>query len=216
MIDVITGRQGQGKTSLAYHLARREHPGVFVFDPTEAFGIGTKVYSAAELVAAGENGAQSPIVFVASGKLEEEISAFCLAVMNFQGVSVIVDEAALVSSPSWIPDDLDRLVRRSRRLELALYITAHRPQDLHGLFFSLAHYYQFFHTTNHNDVKKIREYTSDALSERVTQLAPHVFAQWSVATNDFFVNSDPRSWKVELDPKILTREAVDSGLTDDK
>jgi len=206
VIDVITGRQGQGKTSLAYHLAKREHVGVFVFDPTEAFSIGTLVYSAAELIAAGENSAPSPIVFVATGNLEKEISEFCLAVMNFRGVSVIVDEAALVSSPAYIPEDLDRLVRRSRRLEHALYLTAHRPQDLHGLFFSLAHFYQFFHTTNFNDVKKIRERTNDALAERVETLPPHVYAQWSVATNDFFVNSDPRSWKVELDPKNSKRE----------
>jgi DNA helicase HerA-like ATPase len=198
VIEVITGRMGEGKSGLAYYLARREHRGIFVFDPTEAFGIGTIVNSPSTLVEAAEKKSNVPIVYRPDGKIEEEIDRFCIAVQNFRDVSVIVDEAALVSSPHSIPDELARLVRRSRRLEIALYITAHRPQDLHGLFFSLGHNYKFFNTTFTRDLVRIAEYSSEDLAERVKGLPKHFYASWSVEQNNFFVNSDPKSWRTDI------------------
>jgi hypothetical protein len=211
-VEILTGRKGQGKTSLAYRRAKLARRGVVVFDPNAQFGIGAIVRDPALILPAmDESGTETGnlIVFQPQGDVWEGFDVFVQAVFEKREIAVLVDEAWLLGSPQRISPALDQLTRLGRTKDIDVFLTAHRPQDLNGIVFSLADSYCFFHTTHPNDLARIEHFTSAALRERVQQLGRHEFACWSVEEEKFYVNADPEGWREEILPPV-SREMAES------
>jgi DNA helicase HerA-like ATPase len=200
-IEIVTGRKGQGKTSLAYHRARLSRRGVAVFDPNAQFRIGSIVRDAACLSVAMDDPAVTLVVFQPHGEVWADFEQFQQTIFGKREIAVIVDEASLLGSPQRISPALDQLIRLGRTKDIDIFLTAHRPQDLNGIVFSLADTFCFFHTTHPRDLQRIEDFTSAELRERVQQLGPHEFACWSVEAEQFFVNTAPEGWREQIAPE---------------
>jgi hypothetical protein len=196
-IEIITGRKGLGKSSLAYHHARLDKPGVAIFDPNAQFSIG-RISSTPIQFHESLDEPGNLVVYRSIGNVWDDFADFFEIIFARRDLAVIVDEASLLGSPQKIHPDLDKLIRLGRTKELDIFLTAHRPQDLHGITFSLADSYCFFHTTHPRDLEKIESFTSAELAARVQQLAGRSFACWSVENEQFYVNTNPADWREEI------------------
>lgn len=206
-IEIVTGRKGQGKSTLAYHRARLARRGVVIFDPNFQFGIGRLVHSGPELAEALEQDL-SPVVYQPYVDVWKNFETFVAVVFTKQGISVLVDEASLLGSPQRIHPELDSLIRLGRTKELDIFLTAHRPQDLNGIVFSLADAYSFFHTTHPRDLERIEEFTNEAARLRVKELGPHQFLHWSVELESFYVNASPDGWREQIKPEAPEEDEI--------
>jgi energy-coupling factor transporter ATP-binding protein EcfA2 len=196
-IEIITGRKGQGKSVLAYHHARLARAGVAIFDPNAQFGIGR--ISSDPITFAGDlDQPGNLVVYRASGDVWNDFFDFFNVIFSRRDLAIVVDEASLLGSPQRIHPELDKLLRLGRTKGLDIFLTAHRPQDLHGITFSLADTFCFFHTTHPRDLEKIESYTSSELAARVQQLAKHQFVCWTVEAEDFYVNTNPADWRERI------------------
>jgi hypothetical protein len=200
LIEIVTGRKGEGKSSLSYHRARLARRGVAIFDPNIQFTIGAVVHDQGALLEALA-GTETPVVFQPLGDVSEGFVDFQEGIFTKRQIVALVDEASLLGSPQRIDPALDRLIRLSRTKEIDVILDAHRPQDLNGIVFSLADFYCFFHTTHPRDLERIESFTSAKARARVEQLGQHEFLCWSVATESFYVNTDPKGWREEISPE---------------
>lgn len=208
-IEIITGRLGQGKSSLAYHKARLARRGVVVFDPNFQFGNGAIVHSGPALLAALSNPEPvTPVIYQPAVDVWANFQEFADVVFTRRQIAVLVDESSLLQSPQKIHPALDSLLRLGRTRELDVFLTAHRPQDMNGIAFSLAHVYCFFHTTHPRDVERIRDFTNEAAAERVQGLPLHHFLSWSVELEEFYVNASPEGWREEIEPQSVEESEI--------
>lgn len=198
-IEIVTGRKGQGKSCLAFHHARLARAGVAIFDPNAQFSIG-RVSSDPESFEADLNETGNVVVYQAFGDVWEDFADFFRVIFERRALAILVDEASLLGSPQRIHPDLDKLLRLGRTKELDVFLTAHRPQDMHGITFSLADSLCFFHTTHPRDLDKIESYTSPEVRARVQQLTTHRFICWSVEQEKFYVNTNPADWREDIAP----------------
>lgn len=196
-IEIITGRKGQGKSGLAYHHARLARAGVAIFDPNAQFDIGL-ISSDPDSFKTSLDEPGNLVVYRAAGDVWRDFTDFFNVIFARRELAIVVDEASLLGSPQRIHPELDRLLRLGRTKELDVFLTAHRPQDLNGIAFSLADSYCFFHTTHPRDQEKIESYTSPELAERVKGLGPHEFVCWSVEAENFYVNKNPADWRERI------------------
>lgn len=212
-IEIITGRKGQGKSGLAYHHARLSRLGSAIFDPNAQFSIGIVSDDPAQFEDSLD-GESNVVVYRSAGNVEEGFAAFFECVWRRRELAVVVDEASLLGSPQRIDENLDKLIRLGRTKELDVFLTAHRPQDMNGIAFSLADSYCFFHTTHPRDLERIENFTSPECSARVRELGKHHFLCWSVEAEQFYEVTNPADWKEEIDPARETRisqEVVHNG-----
>lgn len=204
-IVLICGRRGKGKTSLAYHLASELGRGVSVFDPTEAFGIGTIVHTRAEFELALEENI-SPIVFqvvdAASRKdaIETDLLAFVESIKRIRDISVVIDETSYLQSPQWLAPALDDEVRVGRRRHHDLFLTQHRMADCNQILLELVTEFDFFQTKNPKSLERIAEYCGERVAGLVSTLGDHDFLHYDVETEQIFVNVHPESWREILAP----------------
>jgi hypothetical protein len=203
-IEIITGRKGQGKSGLAYHHARLARLGVAIFDPNAQFDLGTVSDNPADFEASLD-GEGNVVVYRSVHNVEDDFAAFFECIFRRRELAVVVDEASLLGSPQRIDENLDKLIRLGRTKELDVFLTAHRPQDMNGIAFSLADVYCFFHTTHPRDLERIENFTSPECAARVKELALHHFVCWSVEAEDFYVNTNPADWKEEIEPARETQ-----------
>jgi hypothetical protein len=212
-IEIITGRKGQGKSGLAYHHARLTRFGVAIFDPNAQFSIGRVSDNPAALEDSLDS-TENVVVYRSTHNVEDDFAAFFECIWRRRELAVVVDEASLLGSPQRIDENLDKLVRLGRTKELDIFLTAHRPQDMNGIVFSLADSYCFFHTTHPRDLERIENFTSPECAARVRELGLHQFLCWSVEAEQFYVVTNPADWKEEIFPARETRiseEVLDNG-----
>jgi hypothetical protein len=209
-IEIITGRKGQGKSVLAYHHARLARSGVAIFDPNGQFEIG-RVSSDPVSFEETLDEPGNVVVFRAAGNVWDDFDNFFTVIFARRDLAVLVDEASLLGSPQRINPSLDKLIRLGRTKGLDVFLTAHRPQDMHGICFSLADTYCFFHTTQPRDLEKIEAYTSSELANRVQQLGKHQFVCWSVEAESFYVNTNPADWR-----ETISTDRGESKRTEEK
>ena len=203
-IEIITGRKGQGKSGLAYHHARLARAGVAIFDTNAQFDIGNISWDPISFEASLDEPGNL-VTYRCAGDVWDGFSDFFNVIFQRRELAVLVDEVSLLGSPQRIHPDLDKLLRLGRTKELDVFLTAHRPQDLHGIAFSLADSFCFFHTIHPRDLEKIESYTSPEFAARVQQLATHHFACWSVEAEQFYVNTNPADWREYITPERVEK-----------
>jgi hypothetical protein len=202
---LICGRRGKGKTSLAYFQASELARGVVVFDPTEAFGIGTIVHTGEDFENALDQEI-SPVVFqVVNGAtrkdaIEEDLTAFIESIKRIRDISVLIDETSYLQSPNWIATPLDDEVRVGRRRHHDVYLTQHRMADCNGILLELVTEFNFFVTKNPKSLERIAEYCGERVAGLVSTLGEHDFLHYDVDQETVSVNVEPDFWRVDLAP----------------
>lgn len=207
MIGAFFGRRGKGKSTLAFHQAKRlDVGGVLVFDPNAQFANGP-VVETVEALAAVVNDDESPAI-LRPDHVKEDFARFSDFIwLMFQegdpanrGVAVIVDEASLLQSPQGIHDWLSKLIRMGRGRGIALLQTMHRPQDANGITLSLASDLFFFHTTKALDLDRIERETNPGVRAAVERLRGFEYLHYSIEADAHIVHRDAASWFHELKP----------------
>ena len=176
MNSLVIGRRGLGKSTLAEFLANQETDNKIIFDPNNQFKDAHFVTSDLEELKDHLEEFESDdenslfVAYVPTGEVELEWDRFAPAVWSYGDYALIIDEAHWLQKPSYINPWLSRFIRQAPRRErgdenpVDIIMTAHRPQDIHGVVLSQCDYEYLFRTTKRRDLEYIEkefEFDSD-------------------------------------------------------
>lgn len=173
MSNIITcGRREEGKTTLSMYLARRDHPGVVVFDPRGQIA-GIVVYNCDDLEAAIEEGAwkDGPIVYRDdSGEPEASFNELSSVLFPPQfplgGFSLVVDESGFLQNAHYINRNFARAIKEHptdatgpREESVTIIQNNHRLAEFNNTCKALMNELYIFQTTHPGDLKVLGEHT---------------------------------------------------------
>src|SRR5262245_1891216 len=199
------GRREQGKTTLAYWMARQVRQRV-VYDPraivTRSDGVG-RVDRAGELPAAFEALAAdrvSELVFTPGVEEERDFAIFVREVLAWprhRPVAIVFDESGIIPLES----KLFRQLLRTSPKPMSLIFTAHRPVDMPVLVRSLTDRWCVFQTKEPRDLVVLSERCSERRATVVQTLQAREFATWDDRgpNGTLRVHRDPDVWYMALD-----------------
>lgn len=194
--ELIIGRRGLGKSTLAEYRASQLNPHQIYFDPGDQFQSAVKHARTVKDFCAlldqdhdapeGFHGSDWPrsIAYVPmSEHIEDEWDKFARALWEYTGqhegaasYCLVIDEAHELQSAHQINDWLARFIRRSPRRErgdsnpVDLVQTTHNPQDLNRLTFSQVDHVYIFNMFDRRALKAISDQFGEEVSEEVKAL----------------------------------------------
>lgn len=206
MNSVICGRRKEGKSTLAYALAKKLYgEGVIIFDPRAIFS-GIRIASAEELEDALQVRAwkQGPLCYTPDTvNIEDSFEELCSVLFppHFSRTqfALVIDEAGQLQGPQYSHPALYRAVAMHPLGQIAIIQTAHRLTDFHGQSKALMDELYVFQTTHPGDLRMLLDFTGEPeLSEKVKSLPPHHCLHYSYQRNEGFRQSriinSPASW----------------------
>jgi hypothetical protein len=202
MIALCIGRKEQGKTTLGYHLAKTM-PTRIVFDPREHFFTSLCVTENA-------NGLyellddQQEIIVKPPDHYPEHFELVCEQLRAWikdnreEEFALLVDESYDVKTPDFMPPALDWLMRKTKRKQVRIIFTAHRPVDVATDIRALSDNWFIFQTTQEHDLKIIAERCGREVAEQVSTLKAREFINWDDSIGVWKKFSDSSKWYVSL------------------
>lgn len=175
-IGFVTGRKGCGKSTLVREVTR-EHRRVVIMDYVGEYG--------------GNCGALVFEGFVPSMRAlarHERARRFCLSlrivdqrdalqalavVYELRDVLLVVEEASWLCSPSYLPHELQQLVRLGRHREISQLYVAQRPVMVHRDVTSQADWIASFQQHGERDVRYLEDSVLADRAELVRELRPY-------------------------------------------
>jgi len=205
MIIVIIGFTGQGKSTLALHLARRADTRV-IFDPRTQFtgynvlpdaaGLYSLLDTEAEIIVQPGRGRDVGIVF------DETCSALAEWIEDnpLERVALLDEEARLTGLDSKaVSLNFDWIVRSAREgSPIDVIITCHRPVDCSTNIRAISNRIILFQVKLPLDLGVIEEQCGDEVAERVKSLLDRQFLTWNNSRQQFRLVTDPASWFVRI------------------
>lgn len=219
MIYLVIGRREKGKTTLAYWMAHRIGHRAML-DPRGMVRRSDKSIEYAETITE----ARDSIDGIGLGEVSESI--YHPSEDDLQGVfvswtsslkqivrsrpsmelAIVVDEASFfdLESPSF-----QWLAKCSFRDLVHIFVTAHRPIDVPTSIRSIADHWFIFATSQEHDLKAIESRTSPRVAATAkTMLADRAFVHWDDTKGEMRVNTQARSWYIDLRPQIARAKPV--------
>lgn len=195
-ISVILGKKGSGKTSLAFHLIEGANR-LIIFDFNREYSGFYVVREPDELAKVLQINFEGTfrISYQPSPNLElvEHFEHLCAAVFCMNNVTVLAEEIDIVSTASYSPPSLKKIIDYGRHRGinlLGLSRRAHRvPRDLTANADKIYTFAQF----EPRDIKYLADYMGERAAEQVTNLnrtaAGAEFLEWEAGeTRKGFVN----------------------------
>lgn len=212
-VKLIFGRKKKGKGTLSFHLADSLNVPIYVYDPNNQFHNGAIVSSPEDFESVVEGqivGRRECVIYRPIMGVEKNFDQFARVLASQRGVAVIVDEAARLMGPQGINDSLDDMLRAAgdHQRGLDMFLTQHRPQDVNGIAFEMADVYIFFSTKHPLSLKQVERYCSAEAALRVSQLREREYLEWSVETEDYFIEKNSDSWFEHLGPSTQELETM--------
>lgn len=218
MNNVVIGRRGLGKSTLAEHIALGLNPNLVIFDANNQFhDAEIRTSDLDELRDALEDSGhddQHPIsvAFIPQGEVEEDWNRFAHTIWEYGDYSLIIDEAHRLQKPQYVNTWLDKFMRQAPRRErndknpIDVVQTFHRPTDLNGIVLGLCDYAYIFRTTKVRDLEWIEKEWGSDLREQVQTLSTpqtnpsgrDVLKVEVESPEHFELITDPRSWFVNI------------------
>jgi hypothetical protein len=200
-----------GKSTFALHLALSTGKQVVIWDANEVFVdiVKSPVYTPSDLEEALR--AKEPvIVYDATPVVDRhaEFEQFAAVLENFDGHTLLVDEAGDVQRATAPNAGLDRLYRRSGRRGNDLISTTHRPVDVATLNRSLDTETFIFGISRGKDVKIIADEYSEEVAEAAHHLPDYVYIHYHNRTGEWEKVDDPEEWFVPLDRELPERKVI--------
>lgn len=208
-----------GKSTFALHLALSTGKQVIIWDANEVFIdiVKSPVYNPDDLREALD--AEEPVIVYDATAVEDRISEF----ENFAGVleqydghTLLVDEAGDVQRASSPNPGLDRLYRRAGRRGNDIIETTHRPSQVATLNRALTTDVFLFGITRGSDVKVVGQEFSEEAAIEASRLPDYVYIHYHSRTGNFEKVDDPEAWYIPLDellPEKMEREPAEKQKT---
>lgn len=201
-MDCIIGRRRQGKSTLALSLARAYDRTTIVFDPNDQFGAVPIIEDL--VVWMGDSDERSIGRIVPSEKPDEAFSDIAAVLdggrWNWSDYVLIVDEASMLMSPSWIHPNLERYARTAPK-DVRIILTTHRPVDIHSLIRGLATDWYIFQQVLARDLKAIEDQFGADIAALTKGLPLYnVLHYWTEAggTPAHVVWDKPADWYIDI------------------
>lgn len=221
MLNCLIGRRETGKTTLAMYGARHTNRRRLVFDPSNrifpAAG-GVKVYDVDELVQAYGAllaGDCNEVIYtprvdgVRQGFFDfSEVVHVHVDQQKRRGLSVVIDEAALVDKQLDDPDHpISKAMTWARRERNHFFLTCHQPKNIPTSKRAITDLLIFFRVTQEHDLEVIRDRCSDAFAAKVARLQPLHYLVWDdQQTKELPVLLTPPQWKLDLSEREIENE----------
>lgn len=167
-ILAIFGRKGSGKTELTRKIIR-EYPRVFAFDSLAEYDKGFRVCE-------GRQACMDAMLDVKDQsryrlalrciELEDNLALMDLA-YEFPRSLIVVEETSLYARPTFLPNEIAKLVRYGRHREINQIYIARRPSEVHRDLTAQADLIITFEQREPRDVKYLRDVASGDGAERV-------------------------------------------------
>lgn len=207
MITLVIGRRRQGKSTLAFWLAKREGGGIVIYDPAGQYRRFLVVHDAEELDFAVRDKQQVIVYQPTSADIQGEFAVVADAMWDWVGFTFLIDEAWQVQT-AYKPDEMLNVWLRKMDMEqTSLIMTVHRPRDVSTLARSVATDWYIFRSTHPRDLDVIEEQCGPSVREAVSQLPLHHYVHYQTDTESFEVISEPATWYESLrmtDTKVRT------------
>jgi hypothetical protein len=237
MNELIIGRRGTGKSTLARSEAAKLNTHQIFFDPGDQFeNVECKIATVKQLHeqlekdwSADGDGPVSISYVPASSAVQAEWDAFARELWDFTGTheeaasyALVIDETHELQGSQWIDDWLARFIRRSPRRErgdpnpVDLIQTTHNPQDLNRLTFSQQDEIFIFNMFDRRALKAIADQWGEEVAEAVKQLrTPKTggrdVLQVEAETGEYKVLTNSEEWytdiRVRKEPKDLSEQS---------
>lgn len=207
MVTVIIGFTGQGKSTLAYNVARRS-PTRVIFDPRRQFGTpGAIVVS--DTVELYEFLDDEHEIIYQPGRGEEIEEAFdqcCRVVADWiddnphEQVCLLVDEGRLVGLDSRSASlNFDWIVRSAREgSPIDVIVTCHRPVDVSTNIRAISNRLVLFRVMLPTDLDTIEEQCGPVVRIEVQKLLDRQYIVWNNSRQQWRKVSDPSTWYVKI------------------
>lgn len=200
-----------GKSTHALYQALQTGKQVVVWDANEVFIdiVKAPVYTPSDLEDALRK-EEPVIVYDATGveNRAEEFEGFAAVLENYDGHTLLVDEAGDVQRASSPNPGLDRLYRRAGRRGNDIIETTHRPSQIATLNRSLTTDVYLFAVTRGADVKILSQEFSEEVAEAAAGLPDYVYIHWHARTGVWERVDDPESWYINLSRPLPERKPV--------
>jgi hypothetical protein len=212
MKAICIGVSQTGKSTFALHLAlSASRKQTIIWDANEVFIdiVKSPVYTVSDLEEA-LRAEEAVIVYDATNVADRaaEFEQFAAVLENFDGHTLLVDEAGDVQRASAPNPGLDRLYRRAGRRGNDIIETTHRPSQIATLNRSLTTEYYIFGISREADVKIMANETSMEVAEQAYQLPDYVYIHYHARSGTWEKIDDPKEWYINLNHELPEREPV--------
>jgi len=210
MKSLCIGVSQTGKSTFAFHLGLSTGKQLVVWDANEVFidTVKQPVYNTDELQEALQK--KEPVIVYDATSVDdrhEEFERFASVMENYDGHTLLVDEAGDIQRATSPNRGLDRLYRRSGRRGNDIIETTHKATDIATLNRTLTTDTYLFAMPNNKSRKIISDEFSEEAAERAANLPDYVYIHFHNRTGDWNVVDEPNEWYVNLD-KLLPERKV--------
>ena len=211
MKALCIGVSQTGKSTFALHLALSTGKQVVIWDANEVFIdiVKSPVYTISDLEDALHH-KEAVIVYDATG-VEDRGAAFeqfAAVLENYDGHTLLVDEAGDVQRASSPNPGLDRLYRRAGRRGNDIIETTHRASQVAVLNRSLTTDVYLFAVVRPADVEALSREFSETVAEEAQGLPDYVYIHLHSRTGETERVDDPEAWYVPLDRPLPERHVA--------
>lgn len=227
MQNLVLGRRGLGKTTLAVHLAFEMNQHVVAWSPNAQFKMANFRTSSREELTDylddldEERRERELIEYVPDGDLDLDFTLFGTALWPYGDFVLIIDETNELQTYSRINPVLARYIRRAPSREkgddnpIDIIQTTHFPVDLNRVSFGLSDYAYIFRLTRELDLERIGKELGEEIAEIVKTLrTPQTdppgrdVIKVDIVTREYEIISDSDSWDMKIKrekPSYLVR-----------
>jgi hypothetical protein len=203
--SLVFGVSQTGKSTFALKLALRTGKQVVIWDANEVFIdiVKSPVYTPGDLEDALRKG-EPVIVYDATGVDDRpaEFERVAVVLEEFDGHTLLVDEAGDVQRATSPNSGLDRLYRRSGRRGNDIIETTHKATDIATLNRNLTTDVYLFAVSNRKAQKALADEFSEEAAEAAATLPNFVYVHYWPRTMKWEVVNDPQDWYVNLDKQL--------------
>jgi hypothetical protein len=225
MIYLVIGKRGQGKTTLAVYLARKNERR-FIFDPRgmiaparDGFavsGVSTVIMQGVDQVIERDEGMKEVVVRpsldvqAAFNALVNELYQWLKAEPNARFV-LLIDEVRFIKDLQ--TPQFEWLLRCSQPDRVHVLLTCHRPTDIPTDIRAIADNWLVFRMTQEHDLKTVAE-RSQGAARLARHLGPREFVHWDDAAGEHNLYRRADRWFVPLARSVpaLEPEGATLGL----
>jgi hypothetical protein len=211
--SIFTGRRRRGKTTRAFHKARKDGSLVIVFDPKREFlGWPATCKNVSDVMNAIDDG--NVVIIFHPDNVEEDFTTlanFVWAIHEFgmehgwqndknhKPIVFLVDEAHQLQSANTINSSLKSIMQKARPEILVVFQTTQSPTYLYSASKIANSEYYFFYTTYIPDLERIAKTAGDDVALAVANLKQNRFYVWfSEDDQTYEVVTDSDSWNCDL------------------
>lgn len=197
MNKLVFGVRGQGKTTLAYDIAKKSKRPLAVYDISHRFNAWPEliVRDAAEVDEAID--ACDEVIYQPQADEWAEFGSFSEAIWDRQ-LTLLIDEASSLQGPQHAHEWLNKWIRFHPVDEVDVIQTMHAPADSWARCRSLAEDWYIFRTWRPADLKAIAEQCGDETAMAVEKLEPYHYLHFNAPSNTREVSGDARQWYHDL------------------